>query len=171
MHISPPNRSGILRRRLAGLFFEHGREIVDIVVTHGFGDLGEVQFSLFDEPLGGTDTQVDEIGNDTASAAREFAGKHALCCVLKSHNTAVNDKGARAYVNTTGNSGMATGGSGDVLAGVIASLLAQKHLSLSVFDAATLGVYLHADAGDRAAEALGKSTVMARDIANNIRFQ
>ena len=64
MHISPPNRSGILRRRLAGLFFEHGREIVDIVVTHGFGDLGEVQFSLFDEPLGGTDTQVDEIGDD-----------------------------------------------------------------------------------------------------------
>ena len=118
-----------------------------------------------------TDMTVDEIQKDTASIAREFSGKHGLCCVLKSHNTVVNDKGERAYVNTTGNSGMATGGSGDVLAGVIASLLAQKHLSLSHFDAATLGVYLHADAGDRAAEALGKSAVMARDIANNIRFQ
>ena len=118
-----------------------------------------------------TDMSVEQIGNDTSSAAREFASKHALCCVLKSHNTVVNDKGERAYVNTAGNSGMATGGSGDVLAGVIASLLAQKHLSLSNFDAATLGVYLHADAGDRAAEALGKSAVMARDIANNIRFQ
>jgi len=118
-----------------------------------------------------TDMSVEQIGNDTSSAAREFASKHALCCVLKSHNTVVSDKGERAYVNTTGNSGMATGGSGDVLAGVIASLLAQKHLSLSCFDAATLGVYLHADAGDRAAEALGKSAVMARDIANNIRFQ
>lgn len=118
-----------------------------------------------------TDMTVEEIANGTASTAREFAGKHALCCVLKSHNTVVNDKGERAYVNTTGNSGMATGGSGDVLAGVIASLLAQKHLSLSRFDAATLGVYLHADAGDRAAEALGKSAVMARDIANNISFQ
>ena len=118
-----------------------------------------------------TDMSVEQIGNDTSSAAREFASKHALCCVLKSHNTVVNDKGERAYVNTTGNSGMATGGSGDVLAGVIASLLAQKHLSLSCFDAATLGVYLHASAGDRAAEALGKSAVMARDIANNIRLQ
>lgn len=118
-----------------------------------------------------TDMTIEEIANGTASTAREFAGKHALCCVLKSHNTVVNDKGERAYVNTTGNSGMATGGSGDVLAGVIASLLAQKHLSLSCFDAATLGVYLHADAGDRAAEALGKSAVMARDIANNISFQ
>ena len=118
-----------------------------------------------------TDMSVEQIGNDTSSAAREFASKHALCCVLKSHNTVVNDKGERAYVNTAGNSGMATGGSGDVLAGVIASLLAQKHLSLSNFDAATLGVYLHADEGDRAAEALGKSAVMARDIANNIRFQ
>ncbi len=118
-----------------------------------------------------TDMSVEQIGNDTLSAAREFSSKHALCCVLKSHNTVVNDKGEHAYVNTAGNSGMATGGSGDVLAGVIASLLAQKHLSLSCFDAATLGVYLHADAGDRAAEALGKSTVMARDIANNIRFQ
>ena len=118
-----------------------------------------------------TDMTVEEIQKDIEKVAAEFSEKHELCCVLKDHSTVVSDIGARTYLNTLGNSGMATGGSGDVLAGVIASLLAQKHLSLSRFDAATLGVYLHAVAGDRSAEALGRSAVMARDIANNIRFQ
>lgn len=118
-----------------------------------------------------TDISVEDIQSDIPKTALEFSEKHSLCCVLKSHNTVVSDKGEQTYLNTTGNSGMATGGSGDVLAGVIASLLAQKHLSLSTFDTATLGVYLHAASGDRAAETLGKSAVMARDVANNIRFQ
>ena len=118
-----------------------------------------------------SDISVEDIQSDIQKTALEFSAKHSLCCVLKSHNTVVSDKGERVYVNTIGNNGMATGGSGDVLAGVIASLLAQKHLSLSTFDTATLGVYLHAAAGDRAAESLGKSAVMARDVANNIRFQ
>ena len=74
------------------------------------------------------------------------------------------------YVNKSGNSGMATGGAGDVLAGVIGALLAQKHLSLSPFDAATLGVYIHGLAGDRAAKALGEYSLMAKDIAENIRI-
>ena len=118
-----------------------------------------------------TDISVSEIEKDTEKAALEFSEKHSLVCVLKSHRTAVCDGGERTYLNSIGNSGMATGGSGDVLAGVIASLLAQKHLALSEFDAAVLGVYLHAEAGDRAAESLGKSAVLAGDIANSIRFQ
>ncbi len=118
-----------------------------------------------------TDLSVEDIQKATEKTAIEFSEKHSLCCVLKDHRTVVSDKGERTYLNTAGNSGMATGGSGDVLAGIIASLLAQNHLALSLFDAATLGVYLHASAGDRASEALGKSAVMARDIANNIRFQ
>ena len=118
-----------------------------------------------------TDISVSEIEKDTQKTALDFAALHSLVCVLKSHRTAVCDGGERTYLNTIGNSGMATGGSGDVLAGMIASLLAQKHLSLSKFDAATLGVYLHAEAGDRAAETMGKSATIARDIANSIRFQ
>ena len=118
-----------------------------------------------------TDISVSEIEKDTEKAALEFSEKHSLVCVLKSHRTTVCDIGERTYLNSIGNSGMATGGSGDVLAGVIASLLAQNHLALSEFDAAVLGVYLHAEAGDRAAESLGKSAVLARDIANSIRFQ
>ena len=118
-----------------------------------------------------TDISVSEIEKDTQKTALEFSEKHSLVCALKSHRTAVCDCGERTYLNSIGNSGMATGGSGDVLAGVIASLLAQNHLALSEFDAAVLGVYLHAEAGDRAAESLGKSAVLARDIANSIRFQ
>lgn len=118
-----------------------------------------------------TDMSVENIQIDIQKTALEFSTQHSLTCVLKSHRTAVCDRGERVYINTIGNSGMATGGSGDVLAGVIASLLAQKHLALSEFDAAALGVYLHAEAGDRAAETLGKSAVMASDIANSIRFQ
>ena len=118
-----------------------------------------------------TDISVIDIENDTERIALEFSEKHSLCCVLKSHRTAVCERGERAYINTIGSSAMATGGSGDVLAGVIASLLAQKHLSLTAFDTATLGVYLHAEAGDRAAETMGKSATLARDIANSIRFQ
>ena len=118
-----------------------------------------------------TDISVEDIQADIKNTALAFSEKHSLTCVLKNHDTVVSDSRERTYLNTIGNSGMATGGSGDVLAGVIASLLAQNHLSLSVFDAAVLGVYLHAEAGDRAAETMGKSAVLARDIANSIRFQ
>ncbi len=118
-----------------------------------------------------TDITVEEIEKDTERTAREFSDKYSLCCVLKNHNTTVCGKDGRTYVNSISNSALATAGSGDVLAGIIVSLLAQKHLSLSNFEAGALGVYLHAKAGDRAKEELGQSAVMARDIANNIRFQ
>lgn len=117
-----------------------------------------------------TNISVEDILNDTKKTAYCFAKERSLVCVLKDHETAVSDGGERIYVNKSGNSGMATGGSGDVLAGVIASLMAQSHLSLSTFEAACLGVYIHGLGGDRAAELLGRSSVMARDIANNIRL-
>lgn len=80
--------------------------------------------------------------------------------VLKGKGTIATD-GERLYVNETGNAGMATGGAGDVLTGIIAALLGQKLVPL---EAAILGVYLHGLAGDFAAEELGRASLTASDI-------
>lgn len=110
---------------------------------------------------------------DRLRIAVDFAEKYALVCVLKGHETIVTD-GTQArgagdenyiYLNHSGNSGMATGGSGDVLTGVIAGLIAQK---VPLFEAASLGVYIHGLAGDAAAERLGEYSVMASDIIESI---
>jgi NAD(P)H-hydrate epimerase len=80
--------------------------------------------------------------------------------VLKGAGTVVTD-GQRVFVNQTGNSGMATGGTGDVLTGVIAALCGQR---MDTFDAAVLGVYLHGLAGDMAAEEVGRLPLTALDV-------
>jgi ADP-dependent NAD(P)H-hydrate dehydratase len=90
----------------------------------------------------------------------EFAAQHRLTLLLKGPRTVVSD-GARLAVNATGNSGMATAGSGDVLTGLIASLLAQ---GLDTFDAARLGAHLHGLAGDCAAQTHGGRAMIASDI-------
>jgi len=92
--------------------------------------------------------------------AIEYADRHDVTLVLKGHETVVTD-GHKVAVNRTGNSGMATGGSGDVLTGVIAGLLAQ---GLQAFDAARLGVYLHGLAGDFAAQRLSEEGLIASDL-------
>ncbi len=81
-------------------------------------------------------------------------------CVLKGHGTVVTD-GERMYVNGTGNPGMATGGSGDVLTGIIASLVGQGY---SCFDSSVLGVYIHGLAGDIGANKLGEISLIASDL-------
>lgn len=102
--------------------------------------------------------------DDTVSSRREAACtlSSAVGCtmVLKGRNTIVTD-GHRLYMNETGNAGMATGGTGDVLTGVIAALIGQ---ALSPFEAAILGVYLHGLAGDFAAEELGRLSMTAMDL-------
>ena len=80
--------------------------------------------------------------------------------MLKGHRTLVTD-GQRQWFNQTGNPGMATGGSGDVLTGLICALLCQK---LEAFDAARLGVHLHGLAGDLAAAELGEVSMIASDL-------
>ncbi len=92
--------------------------------------------------------------------ALEFAAKFQVNLVLKGHGTIVTD-GRQVYHNQTGNPGMATGGTGDVLTGLIAALLGQK---LAPFAAAQLGVYLHGLAGDLAQQELGQISLIASDL-------
>ena len=116
------------------------------------------------------DLDIDKILESPKETAYSYAKAHGVICVLKDHHTVVSDGTERVYINKSGNSGMATGGSGDVLAGIIGALAAQSHLSLTKFNAAALGVYIHGRAGDAAAEKHGEYGVMASDIANNIFF-
>jgi ADP-dependent NAD(P)H-hydrate dehydratase / NAD(P)H-hydrate epimerase len=94
---------------------------------------------------------------------RAKAMKYNIFIVLKGHHTAVLTPSGECFYNATGNAGMATGGSGDVLTGIITSLLAQGYSSRS---AALLGVYLHGLAGDLAAAELSQEALIAGDIAD-----
>ena len=102
-----------------------------------------------------------EVGEDRALDARNFAQEHRCYLVLKGHRTLVACPDGEIYVNQTGNPGMATGGSGDVLSGMVASLLAQD---LEPKEAITAAVYLHGLAGDLAAQDLGEYALTAADL-------
>jgi NAD(P)H-hydrate epimerase len=107
-----------------------------------------------------TATDTKTVQADRQAMAAEFARTHGVIVVLKGHETVVTD-GERVAINTTGNSGMATGGTGDVLTGLITALLAQGMLP---FDAAHLGAHLHGLAGDLAAAQFGKPGLIASDL-------
>ncbi len=98
---------------------------------------------------------------DRAGQALDFATGHGCYLILKGHRTLVACPDGEIYVNQTGNPGMATGGSGDVLSGVVAALLAQ---GLPPKAALTAGVYLHGMAGDLAAAELGEYAMTAGDL-------
>ncbi len=106
------------------------------------------------------ETDTATVQKNRESMAQEFAAAHRLVLVLKGHKTVITD-GRRVAINSTGNSGMATGGTGDVLTGLIAALLAQK---MEPFEAAQLGVYLHGLAGDLAAKSVSKPGLIASDL-------
>lgn len=93
--------------------------------------------------------------------ALEAAKKHGVVIVLKGHRTVIATPEGDCYINTTGNPGMATAGSGDVLTGMIAALIGQR---LSIFEAACLGVHVHGLAGDRAAKKIGQTSLTAGDL-------
>lgn len=97
---------------------------------------------------------------DRACKAAELAGRCGVVVVLKGHQTVVSD-GSKTFLGTTGNPGMATGGSGDVLTGVITAMLCQ---GLPPLAAARLGVHVHGLAGDLAAAQLGQVGMIARDL-------
>lgn len=103
-----------------------------------------------------------ELQRDRIGAAAGFATGHGVTLVLKGAHTVVASPDGQTYINTTGTSGMATGGTGDVLTGIIAGLLAQGHAGPS---AAALGVWLHGRAGERAARHRGHpASVIAGDV-------
>ncbi|MCF0073115.1 NAD(P)H-hydrate dehydratase [Dyadobacter sp. CY261] len=97
--------------------------------------------------------------------ARAFAARYKVIICLKGANTAVVLPNGEVHFNSTGNPGMATGGTGDVLTGIITSLLAQKYTPA---DAAILGVYQHGLAGDRAAGARGQTALIASDVVEHL---
>ena len=111
-----------------------------------------------------TNLSTAEIAQRREELSVSFAKQHEVVLVLKGHRTIITD-GNRMAVNTTGNNGMATGGSGDVLTGVIAGLLGQ---GMSAFDAAQLGAHLHGAAGDIAAEEISVPGIIASDIAEYV---
>ncbi len=112
-----------------------------------------------------TGLSVAEIKKNSLELAREMSKKWQAVLVLKGAPTIVALPGGAVYVNTTGNEGMATGGTGDVLTGLIAGFIAQ---GASPAEAAVAAVYLHALAGDIAAEKLGKRGLIASDVMNMI---
>ncbi len=103
-----------------------------------------------------------EVQADREALAAGFAREHKVVVALKGSGTIVTD-GERVYVNTTGNPGMATGGSGDVLTGVVAAMLAQ---GLPAFEAACLATYAHGLAGDIARDHNGEVGLIAGDIVD-----
>lgn len=107
-----------------------------------------------------------EVVTDRINTAREFATQHHIITVLKGSHTIIAAPDGEVYVNPTGNAGMATAGSGDVLTGLTAGLLAQR--TQEALEAVIAAVYLHGLAGDIAASELGLRSLMASDISEKI---
>lgn len=108
--------------------------------------------------------KISQIQGERRSVAVTFARAFGCVVVLKGYRTVVTD-GNAVYINNTGNSGMATAGSGDVLTGLIASFIAQ---GMTAFDAAITGSFIHGLAGDIAAEKLTEYSVTASDILDSL---
>ncbi|MDE6024781.1 MAG: NAD(P)H-hydrate dehydratase [Lachnospiraceae bacterium] len=112
-----------------------------------------------------TGHKTSDIKGNKFDEARKFAAQHNIVVVLKDARTIVSNGEEQAYINSTGNNGMATGGSGDVLTGIIASLVGQ---GMNIFEAAKLGVYMHGLTGQEASISMGRYSVIAGDIVRSI---
>jgi len=121
-----------------------------LILTPHPGEMKRLWSGLLREPL----------PPDRQQQAMQLAQQTKTIVALKGAGTVVTD-GEKVYINKTGNPGMATAGSGDVLTGVITALIGQ---GLSDFDATVLGVYIHGLAGDIAAEKVGQVSLMTTDI-------
>jgi NAD(P)H-hydrate epimerase len=108
-----------------------------------------------------TGLSADEIQKDRTGTARQMAARWRKVIVLKGAYTVIAAPDGRCRISATANAGLASAGTGDVLAGVIAGLVAQ---GLPLFDAATAGVYLHAAAGDMVRDELGDTGMTASDL-------
>ncbi len=136
---------------------EHN-ELIDlfgenIIITPHLGEMARI-----------SNKSITEIKDNLLKTATDYAKEHNIVVVLKDARTIVSD-GKMSYINSSGNDGMGTAGSGDVLAGIIGSLYAVDN---NAFNSAINAVYLHGVAGDLAAGKLGSAGVMASDIANMV---
>jgi ADP-dependent NAD(P)H-hydrate dehydratase / NAD(P)H-hydrate epimerase len=112
-----------------------------------------------------TGLSIAEIQANRLQVARDFARAHEVIVVLKGHRTLIAAPDGTVWVNPTGNPGMATGGTGDILTGIVAGLMAQH--PERALEATALAVYLHGLAGDLARESLGEESLVATDL---VRF-
>jgi NAD(P)H-hydrate epimerase len=128
-----------------------GRDGVDVIITPHPGEMARL--------IGAS---IEQIQSDRLAHAREFATAHRVTVVLKGHRTVIAGPEGRSFVNLTGNAGMATGGTGDLLTGTIAAWFAQI---LDAEAACKLAVYLHGSAGDLAEADEGENALIASDIA------
>ena len=110
-------------------------------------------------------SDVKTVQQNRQKTASDFAKKYGVTVILKGHGTVIALKDGRVFINPTGNPGMATGGSGDVLSGMLVSFLAQ---GLSPETAAKAAVYIHGAAGDLAAEKKSQRSMLPSDILNEL---
>ncbi len=114
-----------------------------------------------------TKRSIEKILNNPLENARSFAEEYAVTLVLKSAWNIIANKDGETFININGNNGMATGGSGDVLAGIIAGLSANKNNDIDC--AAKAGAYIHGGSGQLASEEHGRHAMLASDIIDEIR--
>lgn len=113
-----------------------------------------------------TASTIADVQKDRLGVARKFAGEHDLIVVLKGHRTLVVRPDGEAWANTTGNPGMATGGTGDILTGMTAGMIAQN--LGNPFAAVLAAVHLHGLAGDAMRERLGEHSLIATDLLRGL---
>jgi hydroxyethylthiazole kinase-like uncharacterized protein yjeF len=131
-----------------------GRDGRDVIITPHPGEMGRL-----------VGMSADEVQASRLEIARNFASAHHLYVVLKGHRTLIATPDEKVFINPTGNAGMATGGTGDVLSGMIAAWLAQL---LDAEAACKLAVYLHGLAGDLAEVDEGEVAMTSADLAAHL---
>jgi ADP-dependent NAD(P)H-hydrate dehydratase / NAD(P)H-hydrate epimerase len=131
-----------------------GRDEVPVVITPHPGEMARL-----------LNVSAEALQRDRVRYAREFAAAHRIHVVLKGHRTVIATPDGRTFVNLTGNPGMATGGTGDLLTGMVAAWFAQL---LDAEAACKLAVYLHGTAGDLAEADEGDVALVAGDIASRL---
>jgi NAD(P)H-hydrate epimerase len=131
-----------------------GREGRDVIITPHPGEMARL-----------VGMSTNEVQASRLEIARNFAVAHHLYVVLKGHRTLIATPDDKVFINPTGNAGMATGGTGDVLTGMIASWLGQL---LDAEAACKLAVYLHGMAGDLAEAELGEVAMISGDVSTHI---
>lgn len=141
---------------LEGLRFGCRKKEAGIVLTPHLGEFSR----LMKFP-------VSEIKKDFLGACKAFTKKYDVSLVCKDARTVITKRGKLIYLNSSGNDGMATAGSGDVLTGMISGLLAQ---GMSSFEAAVIGAYAHGLAGDYARDNASAYYIMAQDIINSFKY-